>query len=269
MLQTAESSFIVILVVSLSLALLLMLNRFWHPERRRIHNEVIAWQLATLGTIYAVVIGFMLYAVWTRYDSAQVNADSEASALVVVARLAQGLPRDTGKKVLSLALTYSDVMVNREWPAMEKGQYASESGILMRKLNESLQEPSDLTTQQAIILDHTLTELGQMTGYRRIRQVQCVSELPRILWMVLILGAFIIIVASCLLGTENIRLHMVLILGLSFLVSLCLVAIEDINQPFQGATRISPTGFIRAQTIFSDFERSSYNSSEKKLLNVQ
>ncbi len=44
-----------------------------------------------LGTTYAVIMGFMLYAVWTDFNAAEMTADSEANSLVSIFRLSQGL----------------------------------------------------------------------------------------------------------------------------------------------------------------------------------
>jgi hypothetical protein len=35
------------------------LNRIWPVAHRTSHNELIGWQLGILGTLYAVIMGFM------------------------------------------------------------------------------------------------------------------------------------------------------------------------------------------------------------------
>ena len=62
-------------------------------EPRSVHNDVIGWQIAILGTIYAVMIGFMLYAVWNNFQTAETNANNEANDLVNLYRAADGLPQ--------------------------------------------------------------------------------------------------------------------------------------------------------------------------------
>ncbi len=56
---------IVLLVITcvLSVAFTLALNRVWPREKRPNQNDLIGWQLSILGTTYAVILGFMLYAV--------------------------------------------------------------------------------------------------------------------------------------------------------------------------------------------------------------
>ena len=33
--------------------------------KRRTYNDIIGWQVSVLGTTYAVILGFMLYTVWS------------------------------------------------------------------------------------------------------------------------------------------------------------------------------------------------------------
>jgi len=75
-LDTVQNFYLAILWVLLSITCLILLNRFWAPSRRRVHNDVIGWQISILGTIYAVMVGFMLYAVWSNFQSAEGNADN-------------------------------------------------------------------------------------------------------------------------------------------------------------------------------------------------
>ena len=118
MLNTTESVLIPLFAVIGSLLFMLGLNRIWPWEKRRAHNDVIGWQLSILGTTYAVILGFMLYAVWTNFGAADLNVDLEANALVNVYRLAAGLPDEQRTKLEKLALTYADVAINQDWPQM-------------------------------------------------------------------------------------------------------------------------------------------------------
>jgi hypothetical protein len=71
--------------------------------------------------------------------------------------------------------------------------------------------------------------------------------MPGILWSVLVVGGMITIGSSCLIGSENVLLHFVLIIALSLLIALALVAIADIDRPYQGSIHVDPTAFQRAQ----------------------
>src|ERR1700756_4529341 len=118
MLTTWEDVVLVILVVLCSLLFKTAVDRLWTREHRKTHNDLIGWQLSILGTTYAVIVGFMLYTVWTNFGLAEVNADSEANALVNVYRLADGLPAEQREQIKEAARAYAEVVVEKDWPAM-------------------------------------------------------------------------------------------------------------------------------------------------------
>src|SRR5712672_4075894 len=83
---------VVALTIATSMLFMAALNRVWPREKRQVHNDLIGWQLNIIGTTYAVILGFMLYTVWTDFVTANLNVDLEAHALRNVYRLAGGLP---------------------------------------------------------------------------------------------------------------------------------------------------------------------------------
>jgi len=253
MLTNFQDVLLILLSILAALAFLWILKHFWPSVQRRDHNDIIGWQVSVLGTTYAVIIGFMLYAVWTTLQSAEINADGEANCLVNAFRLADGLPAAQRVQVHQLARQYAEVVINEEWPAMLQGRLQpSGHGVIQQLWTVLLQtRPTNFNEQNS--MNMTLAEVSSMTEHRRMRELQTKTKLPPILWMVLILGGVITTLSSCLFGTENFKLHCVQVISLTLLLSLALVAIGDIDRPFQGAVRVMPVGFERARATFAEF----------------
>lgn len=253
MLTTFQDVILVLASIVAALCFLWILKHFWPCSQRREHNEIIGWQVSVLGTTYAVIIGFMLYAVWTTLQSAEINADGEANCLVNVFRLADGLPAEQRVQVHQLARQYADAVIDQEWPAMLNGRlHPSGHGVIQQLWTAVLlTQPNNFSEQTSMNL--TLTEISSMTEHRRLRELQSQTHLPGILWMVLLLGGVITTLSSCLFGTDNFKLHCVQVFSLTLLLSLALVAIADIDRPYQGAVHVNPTGFERARATFAEF----------------
>jgi hypothetical protein len=253
MLSTFQDVVLIVLSIAVALGFLWILQHFWPSVQRRDHNDIIGWQVSVLGTTYAVIIGFMLYAVWTTLQSAEINADNEANCLVNAFRLADGLPAAQRVQVHQLARRYAEVVINEEWPAMLQGRLQpSGHGVIQELWTALLQtRPGNFSEQNSMTM--TLAEVSSMTEHRRMRELQSGTKLPPILWMVLIVGGIITTLSSCLFGTENFKLHCVQVISLTLLLSLALVAIADIDRPFQGAVHVNPTGFERARSAFAQF----------------
>lgn len=71
-----------------------------------------------------VILGLMLYAVWTSYQEADIHAETEANWLVSVFRVADGLPAARRDQVHRLAREYVNILIEQEWPTMEKRGWA-------------------------------------------------------------------------------------------------------------------------------------------------
>jgi hypothetical protein len=253
MLDTAQDILCVILIVSGSLLFRLILERFWPGSNRIQHNDIIGWQLGILGTTYAVILGFMLYTVWINFVAADLNADAEANAVVNIYRLADGLPAQQRVQIQQTARAYADTVVNNDWPAMSRG----DSGPLdSHDLNQELWRilmsvkaamPTELTAE-----DHALYELSALAEHRRTRRLQSTSRLPPILWFVLTVGGIVTIMSSCMFGASNNKLHAIQVFSFSLLIALVLVAIADIDRPFQGVVHVRDAPFRRAQQNMSE-----------------
>lgn len=232
---------VIIACIAGSIVLLYALQWIWRPSSRSGHNDVIGPNVGVIGTTYAVLIAFMLSNVWTDFRAAENNAEQESNSLVNIYRVAKAMPEPERAQIQRLARDYATAVVGQEWRAMEKGEEIARG--LPRPLWDAVTQVQPRSTPEQISMDHALSELRNLTEHRRIRELQSRSRLPAILWAVLIVGAIITVVSSCLFGVENFKLHVVQVSFLAFLLALVLVAIGDIDSPFDGPVRVSPDGF--------------------------
>jgi hypothetical protein len=246
MLSLAENGVVVLLVVGVSLGLFVALDRVWPWDKRHQHNDVTGWQLGILGTTYAVILGFMLYAVWTEFDTATQNVEMEANSLTNLYRLAEGLPEASRVEVQKLARTYAEQVIQNDWPEMEQGRTPVESIGLASKMQRVLISVPEASKSAELAQDHAMTELSTMTTCRRTRLLENALSLPAVLWFVLIVGGVLVVVSSCMFGSQNRFLHGVQVVFFSLLIALALLATADINRPFRGSVRVGNDAFVRA-----------------------
>ncbi len=232
--------------------LLVLLRRIWPSDARRPYNDLIGWQISVLGTTYAVIIGFMLYAVWTNFEVADNNAENEANSLINLVRLSDGLSSGERLRIHSLGKQYVDLMLTKEWAEMGDGRLDPGAQKLMIELWSALDTAEVNDARQQISLDHALSELAKMAEYRRLRELQVDAYLPDVLWLVLVLGGVMTILSACLFGTSNFHLHLTQLIMLTLMIISVLIAIGDINHPFQGEVHVQPGGFERARLVFQE-----------------
>jgi hypothetical protein len=247
MLDTAQSLIIVVLTVAASLLFMWTLNRIWPWDKRHAHNDIIGWQLSILGTTYAVILGFMLYTVWTDFGAAEVNVDNEANSLANIYRLAEGLPGDQRGQMQTLARYYADTAIDKDWPEMAIDQTPEATRKINQDMWKTLMSVKNPSSAELLAEDHSLSELSEMSEHRRVRLLQNAYRLPAVLWCVLIIGGMVTIASASMFGSANTFLHALQVFSFSLLVALALVAIADIDRPFQGSVHVDSYAFERAR----------------------
>jgi hypothetical protein len=252
MLGLTQNVFVLVLSIVGSMLFMAALNRFWPREKRQAHNDLIGWQLNIIGTTYAVILGFMLYTVWTDFGAANLNVDLEASALRNVYRLAEGLPGQQREQLQLQARSYAVAVVNQDWPEMANDQIPEESHEINQAMWKTLMSVKLAAPSEIVAEDHALTELSSLTEHRRTRLLQSKYRLPTIFWAVLLIGGFITIASASMFGAGSARLHALQVFSFTVLITLVLLAIADVNHPYRGWVHVSNYAFVRAQENMQD-----------------
>jgi hypothetical protein len=242
---------IIVACVIAALAFLFLVTRTSAAHARKESNDFTGAVVAVIGTTYAVILAFMLSGVWNMLQQAQANAEQEANALVNIWRLGGNIQPDLAHQMRTLCQRYAEDVVNLEWPAMEAGKPMPPS---TRETIQGLWKLAGQSQSQAaldsIASYQLLEELRTLSECRRIRLMHSQEELPGILRAVLIAGGIITVAAACFFGVPNFRFHVLQVVVLTFLISLVLVAIADLDRPYQGNEIVQPTGFNSAIVAF-------------------
>jgi hypothetical protein len=252
MLNFPENIIIFIVTIAGSVLFMAALNRIWPREQRQVHNELIGWQLNIIGTTYAVILGFMLYTVWTDFVAANLNVDLEASALRNVYRLAEGLPEPQRTQLQLQSRSYAQAVIDRDWPDMARNAIPEKSHVINQAMWKTLMSVKTASPTEIVAEDHAIAELSSLTEHRRTRLLQSKYKLPAIFWAVLLVGGVLTIASASLFGSANSRLHALQVFGFTLLITLVLLAIADVNLPFRGWVRVENFAFVRAQENMQD-----------------
>ena len=248
-----NNTLIILACIGAAILFLFLVTRTSTAPSRKESNDFTGAVVAVIGTTYAVILAFTLAGVWNMFQAAQANEEQEANSLVNVFRIASQLQDPNAKAIQDLCIRYADIVVNREWPAMENEQMPPEGGEMINQFWALAGQAQAHAKPDAIAAYQLMEELRGVTQYRRIRMMQNRESLPAILWAVLIAGGIVTVASSCFFGVPNFRFHLLQVFMLSFLISLVLVAIADVDRPYQGVVRVDPEGFrFAVRTLHGD-----------------
>ncbi len=236
-----------------ALVFLFVVTRALTAPTRKESNDFTGAVVAVIGTTYAVILAFMLSGVWNMFQQAEANADQEANALVNIWRISEDVDPAVGRQVRELTEKYVNLVIKEEWPAMADGKpMPKETGMIINQMWKLAGQSQAGPGVNSIAAYQLMEELRLLTEYRRTRLMHSQEELPGILRAVLIAGGIITVAASCFFGVPNFRFHVLQVVVLTFLISLVLVAIADIDRPYQGNVEVNSNGFQLALRTFQD-----------------
>jgi hypothetical protein len=229
---------------------LVVVQRLVPPERREEQNDVAGFIYAVLGVAYAVLLAFMLIAVWQDYKTAQTTVESEAHELAGVYFLASRLPEPQRTHVQDLVRRYARVVVEEEWPMMEQGQTSPRADSLLRQLRLKLLQFSPRTRGEQVLYEQGLTQLHDALDARRSRLLEIREGIPNLLWVVLVVGGVITVSFTYLFGLKSNRTHALMVAALTLVICGILFTIGEFDYPFSGVVEIQSDAFKEMLGIF-------------------
>jgi hypothetical protein len=229
---------------------LLVVQRLVPSDRREGQNDVAGFIYAVLGVAYAVLLAFVVIAVWQDYETAQTNVESEAHELAGVYFLASRLPEPQRTRLQDLARTYARIVVEEEWPMMERGQTSPRADSLVSQLRSKILGFDPRTKGEQVLYESGLSQLHDAADARRSRLLEVREGIPRLLWVVLVLGGVITVSFTYLFGLKSNLAHALMVAALTLLICGILYTIGEFNNPFSGIVEIGPDAFKEVLSSF-------------------
>jgi Protein of unknown function (DUF4239) len=196
-----------------------------------------------LGVAYAVLLAFVVIAVWQDYKTAQTNAESEAHELAGIYFVASRLPEPQSTRIQELVRTYARVVVEEEWPMMERGQTSPRADSLLRRLTLKILEFDPHTKGEQVLYELEQTQLHDAADARRSRLLEVREGIPALLWVVLVVGGVITVCFTYLFGLKSNVAHSLMVAALTLVICGILFTIGEFNDPFSGVVEIRPDSF--------------------------
>jgi len=229
--------------VLVAVAGLVLVQRLVPPERRVGQNDVAGFIFAVLGVAYAVLLAFVVIAVWEEYKTAQTNVESEAHELAGVYFVASRLPEPDRTRIQDLARTYARVVVEEEWPMMERGKTSPRADSLLRQLTLKILQFDPHTKGEQVLYELEQTQLHDAADARRSRLLEVREGIPSLLWVVLVVGGVITVSFTYLFGLKSNVAHALMVAALTLLICGILFTIGEFNYQFSGVVEIRPDAY--------------------------
>ena len=147
-----------------------------------------------LATGFAVLLGFIVFLAYERYDEARSGAEAEALVVVQQFETAQFLPPAVRRRLGGQLTCYARSVVGQEWPQMEDGNAGATINVWSVGLFRTLQDADPKTAPEQAAYSKWLDQTSDREEARRDRLHGAAGAIPASLWLVLFFSAGVIFV---------------------------------------------------------------------------
>ncbi|MBS2009638.1 MAG: DUF4239 domain-containing protein [Cyanobacteria bacterium SZAS TMP-1] len=253
---------ITLAAVLVSIGGMLVFRKFTDREKMKENNPVTDPLMATIGMLFAILLGFMVANAMTKYEECRLTVLAEAAAVGDIFRLARGLHSADSRPIMIDCLDYIDTVVEMEWPQMAEMETNDRAWSIYTDMWKQISRVEPKTQGQSNIhqvLVQSITKLGEC---RRARSAQLQSKMPAVLWLVVISGAVITVVFSFFFGLDSVILQTVMTAMLTYVLCMNMYLLVSFNTPFVGDIKLKPTAFSVNRPIFRQILKDDLNSDQ-------
>jgi len=243
---------IAIAAVALSCAGVIVVRKRVDTELLRDHHDATDPMLACVGTLFAILLGFMVANAMTRFEEARLNVQEEAGAAGDVFRLARNLKPPANKAIMVDTVKYLDAVCEEEFQLMEDGKMSDKCWQTYSDLWQDCTQYDPQTQGQSNLhqgLVEAMTHLGEC---RRARSAQINYSLPRVLWIVVAVGAVSIILFTLFFGVNSLGLQLVMTSIVTLVLVLNVYLLAAFDSPFSGQVKVQSIPFEVNKKLFHE-----------------
>ena len=204
------------------------------------HHDVLGIMFSVAAAFYGVVLAFVIVAAWQNFQEAEEREQAESLALTELYVVSTKLPQPTARLMAQAIRGYINDALTYEWS--DKPQIKAGRLELIQMFNDMLGVDPQ-TQKQGILFGKAMDQISKLFEARQQRILYSQNNIPGIVWVVIVFGAVVTICLSFFFFTQHRLLQATISMLFAMLVGLTIVAIYDLSHPYQGFSRIPPTGF--------------------------
>jgi Protein of unknown function (DUF4239) len=241
----------VLLGVAIAVIGLLSARRLLPLETLASHHDITGAWFQVVGTLYAVLLAFIVITVWQRYDSLTSTVELEAANVLELFRDTREYPPELHDALAGALHAYVAAVVGDEWDAMSRGGESATAQTAFERLWGIYRKLPVRDERELAAQIETMRRMNDLSADRHLRLLRSRSKIPPVLWLGLLGGALLTMAISYFFGARSATLQIFLTAGFAGTISLFIFVIVILDTPFAGAHPISREPFLRALRVMA------------------
>lgn len=231
----------VVILVLITMGGIVLIRKTTNPKTLKAHHDVAAVVFANIGVLYAVLLGFTVVNVQTRFDKIKETAHQEASYLAELYRDSAVFPPENKEQIRNALRKYGESVLTDEWEIMNQKRYAFIVNQNLHKLWESYYAIEPKSNREIAWYSQSIDKLNSLMDARLTRILGSKESLGGEMWSLLIIGGMVLIGFIGFFGLESMTTHLMMASILASLTAFLLFLIYSLDTPFSGNLTVSTT----------------------------
>lgn len=247
---------IIAVLCAFAVAGLLIVRRRVLPRLRvqGADSEFTGAMLQSVMVFYGLAVALIAVTVFQTYSDTQKVVTGEATALNALYRDVTSYPEPIRTELQQGLRDYTRYVIDEAWPLQRQGKVPSGGFELMTRFQVTLTKFEPTTEGQKLLHGETLRAYNTMIQARRLRLDAVGTGLPKVMWVVIVFGAFISLSSAFFFKVEDARLHILEVLLLSVFIGLVIFMILSLDRPFRGDLGIGADSY---QLVYDQLMKSN------------
>ena len=241
---------LIIIVVGVFVIGQIFFRRLFRKEKIESCHEVGGTMLQVLGTLYAVILGLVVLDSMAKFETAERIILNESQSLLVVSELSEQFKNDgRGDAVQDLVEDYIHEVITNDWRFMDDNILNYKAIHILRDLIDEVKKITPIAENEKQLFPTLIQESLSVWKCRVARVNQAEYGLPRVEWVILLIGGAIIIMFTYFFRIENqkIQSYMTGLFALIIIMNLYMVLL--FSEPYSGDFVASKKPLMTIQEI--------------------
>ena len=194
-----------------------------------------------IGTIYAILLAFVVSGIWQNFSGAMTTVHVEADALMSLMHISEAFSQEDTKEIRAAVHSYAKMVIDEEWQELvrlARGYITAKDLIVfpgsVLALMGAVQSREPLSAREITGFEQALVKLNNWLDARRERLQSARGGNAAALWPLLIAGAIVLFAFHGLFVANATEVWAALLLGPSLVVGISFYLIFSLDSPFTG-----------------------------------
>jgi hypothetical protein len=187
-----------------------------------------------LGTFFAVVLAFVIFLAFESYVTAKEKAGQEAVSVTDLSHTARNFPSPAPEQLQTELICYARAVIDDEWPAMKDQRLSSIVQGWVDRIDATVAR-GGYERAHPVAFGHWLVDNAARREGRRGRAAEARRFVPTPLWLVLTVGAVLLVGFMCLFADprEPLAVQAAMIAAITAVVVSGLLVVRFLDRPYE------------------------------------